>query len=118
MIAASISREVTKAGLVDILGGTGRQNVHGEHVKKLDIWAHDKTWKLYSDGRFYDMDADPDESTALAEDSLTAPAAAARRELPGDGHGIREHRPAEPALQRLAGALTGGRRRRARSSCE
>jgi fructose-1,6-bisphosphatase I len=36
-----ISLEVNKAGLVDILGFTGDNNVHGEQVKKLDIYAHD-----------------------------------------------------------------------------
>lgn len=35
-----INREVSKAGLVDILGLTGKRNVHGENVKKLDIFAH------------------------------------------------------------------------------
>ena len=34
-----ISEEVNRAGLVDILGVTGDQNVHGEEVKKLDIYA-------------------------------------------------------------------------------
>ncbi|MFT5171307.1 MAG: fructose-1,6-bisphosphatase I, partial [Candidatus Marinamargulisbacteria bacterium] len=37
----TISREVNKAGLADILGVTGNQNVHGEEVKKLDMLAHD-----------------------------------------------------------------------------
>jgi len=36
-----ISREVNKAGLVDILGLTGEQNVQGEEVQKLDIFSHD-----------------------------------------------------------------------------
>lgn len=36
-----ISLEVNKAGLVDILGFTGDNNVHGEQVKKLDLYAHD-----------------------------------------------------------------------------
>jgi len=39
--AKIISLEVNKAGLVDILGFTGDTNVHGENVKKLDIYAHD-----------------------------------------------------------------------------
>ena len=37
--AKAISCEVNKAGLVDILGITGEQNVHGEDVKKLDVYA-------------------------------------------------------------------------------
>ena len=39
--AASISREVNRAGLVDILGFTGEHNVQGEAVRKLDVLAHD-----------------------------------------------------------------------------
>jgi len=40
-----ISREVRKAGLVDIIGKTGGTNVHGETVKKLDVFAHDVIYK-------------------------------------------------------------------------
>lgn len=36
-----ISLEVNRAGLIDILGFTGDENVHGEQVKKLDEFAHD-----------------------------------------------------------------------------
>jgi fructose-1,6-bisphosphatase I len=36
-----ISLEVNRAGLIDILGFTGNKNVHGEIVKKLDVFAHD-----------------------------------------------------------------------------
>ncbi len=35
-----ISREVRRAGLVDILGTTGEENVHGEAVRKLDDYAN------------------------------------------------------------------------------
>lgn len=38
--AKIISREVNKAGLVDILGMTGEINVQGEQVKKLDEFAN------------------------------------------------------------------------------
>lgn len=41
LAAKVISREVNKAGLLDILGGTGRTNVQGEEVQKLDEYAHD-----------------------------------------------------------------------------
>jgi fructose-1,6-bisphosphatase I len=41
-IAAKIvNREINKAGLVDILGEAGEDNVQGEPVKKLDIYAND-----------------------------------------------------------------------------
>ena len=38
--AKIISREVNKAGLVDILGFTGEINVQGEEVVKLDEFAN------------------------------------------------------------------------------
>ena len=38
--AKVISREVNKAGLVDILGATGKINVQGEKVQKLDVFAN------------------------------------------------------------------------------
>lgn len=40
LAAKIISREVTKAGLVDILGATDEENVHGEQVQKLDVFAN------------------------------------------------------------------------------
>ncbi len=42
-IAAKIvNREVNKAGLVDILGDLGTNNVHGEGQKKLDVYANEQ----------------------------------------------------------------------------
>ena len=41
LAAKMINRAVTRAGLVDILGYTGDENVHGEKVTKLDLFAHD-----------------------------------------------------------------------------
>jgi fructose-1,6-bisphosphatase I len=42
-IAAKIvNREVNKAGLADILGETGGENVQGEIVKKLDVFANEQ----------------------------------------------------------------------------
>jgi fructose-1,6-bisphosphatase I len=42
-IAAKIvNREVSKAGLVEILGETGETNVQGEKVKKLDVFANEQ----------------------------------------------------------------------------
>ena len=35
-----ISREVNKAGLIDILGYKGKKNIHGEDVQKLDDFAN------------------------------------------------------------------------------
>jgi fructose-1,6-bisphosphatase I len=45
-----IWREVSKAGLVDILGTAGRTNVHGEEVKKLDAFADDTIYKAMNHG--------------------------------------------------------------------
>ena len=38
--AKIIAREVNKAGLMDILGTTGKQNIHGETVQKLDEFTN------------------------------------------------------------------------------
>jgi fructose-1,6-bisphosphatase I len=38
--AKLISRSVSKAGLLDVLGETGEVNVQGEHVQKLDEYAN------------------------------------------------------------------------------
>ncbi len=48
--AKVISREVNKAGLVDVLGMTGDKNVHGEEVKKLDEYANDKIFNAMDHG--------------------------------------------------------------------
>ena len=37
-----IAREVRRAGLIDILGASGKDNVHGERVQKLDEYAQDR----------------------------------------------------------------------------
>src|SRR5262245_57264676 len=37
-----IAREVRRAGLIDILGASGHENVHGEKVQKLDDYAQDR----------------------------------------------------------------------------
>lgn len=50
LAAKIISNEVNKAGLVDILGAAGRTNVHGEAVKKLDVFAHDVLYNALGHG--------------------------------------------------------------------
>lgn len=45
-----ISLEVNRAGLIDILGFTGEENVHGEVVKKLDVFAHETLMKAMEAG--------------------------------------------------------------------
>ncbi len=50
LAAKIISREVNKAGLAEILGLTGGVNVHGEAVKKLDIYANERICKAMEHG--------------------------------------------------------------------
>lgn len=45
-----IWREVSKAGLVNILGFAGKENVHGEQVKKLDEFADETIYKAMDHG--------------------------------------------------------------------
>ncbi|MGE0492735.1 MAG: class 1 fructose-bisphosphatase [Vulcanimicrobiota bacterium] len=45
-----VSREVNKAGLVEILGETDDNNVHGETVMKLDRFADDRIFKAMDHG--------------------------------------------------------------------
>lgn len=46
LAAKMINREVTRAGLVDVLGYTGGYNVHGEKVQKLDAFAHETIYRV------------------------------------------------------------------------
>lgn len=48
--AKIISREVNKAGLIDILGAAGYENVQGEEVQKLDILANSAIVKTMQHG--------------------------------------------------------------------
>ena len=50
LAAKLIQREVSKAGLVDILGDTGETNVQGEDVQKLDSYAHDVIFNAMDHG--------------------------------------------------------------------
>jgi len=45
-----IWREVSKAGLVNILGLAGKKNVHGEEVKKLDVFADEVIYRAMDHG--------------------------------------------------------------------
>lgn len=48
--AKVIGREVTKAGLAEIIGLTGTQNIHGDAVTKLDIFADEVIYKAMDHG--------------------------------------------------------------------
>ncbi|HVO73416.1 MAG TPA: class 1 fructose-bisphosphatase [Ignavibacteriaceae bacterium] len=50
LAAKVISLEVNKAGLADILGFTGDSNIHGDKVKKLDMFAHDMLFRAIDHG--------------------------------------------------------------------
>jgi arylsulfatase A len=56
-----------------------RRWVFAEHKGKS--FVRNQRWKLYDDGRFYDMEADPEEQQPLAKDTLPPAAAVAREEL-------------------------------------
>ena len=45
-----IWRDVSKAGLVDILGSVGRENIHGDQVKKLDVFADETIYRAMDHG--------------------------------------------------------------------
>lgn len=45
-----IWKEVSKAGLVDILGLAGKENIHGDEVKKLDVFADEVIYKAMDHG--------------------------------------------------------------------
>jgi arylsulfatase A len=56
-----------------------RKWVFAEHRGRC--FVRTQRWKLYNDGRFYDMQTDPNEKQPLSTDALATDAAAACREL-------------------------------------
>ncbi|MDP8224769.1 MAG: class 1 fructose-bisphosphatase [Candidatus Lernaella stagnicola] len=60
-----IQREVRKAGLVDILGLTGRVNVQGEPVQKLDIYSHHLLVKVLSESGYTCVMASEEEQDVI-----------------------------------------------------
>jgi fructose-1,6-bisphosphatase I len=46
----AINRQVTRAGLAEILGKTGLSNVHGEEQTQLDLYAQDQIYKAMDHG--------------------------------------------------------------------
>lgn len=65
LAAKLISLEVNKAGLVEILGFTGDENVHGEKVKKLDIYAHEMLIKAMDHGGHFCVMASEEEEDII-----------------------------------------------------
>lgn len=66
-----IASHTTKAGLADILGGTGEVNVQGEFVQKLDIYSHDTLFNFTATtGRLAAMVSEEDENILHAPGTL------------------------------------------------
>ncbi len=62
LAAKMINREVIRAGLVDVLGYTGGENVYGEKVQKLDVFAHQTIYRvLGSTGQLAVLASEEDE---------------------------------------------------------
>jgi len=58
-----IASRTTRAGLADIIGAAGCENVQGEEVQKLDIYAHNTIYKLTDHtGRLALMASEEEES--------------------------------------------------------
>ncbi|MCB0738512.1 MAG: class 1 fructose-bisphosphatase [Bacteroidetes bacterium] len=68
--AKIISREVNKAGLVDILGADGSTNVQGEEVQKLDAYANNTFISfLRNGGECAVIASEEDEDVIITEDA-------------------------------------------------
>ncbi|MBT8380591.1 MAG: class 1 fructose-bisphosphatase [Ignavibacteria bacterium] len=65
LAAKVISLEVNKAGLADIIGFTGDNNVHGEQVKKLDVFAHDMMVRAMEHGGHLSVMASEEEEDII-----------------------------------------------------
>ncbi len=65
LAAKLISLEVNKAGLAEILGFTGDENIHGEKVKKLDIYAHEMLIKAMDHGGHFCVMASEEEEDII-----------------------------------------------------
>lgn len=65
LAAKVISLEVNKAGLANILGFTGSENVHGEKVKKLDMFAHEMLIKAMDHGGHFCVMASEEEEDII-----------------------------------------------------
>jgi fructose-1,6-bisphosphatase I len=65
LAAKLISLEVNKAGLAGIIGFTGNENVHGEKVKKLDIFAHEMLIKAMDHGGHFCVMASEEEEDII-----------------------------------------------------
>lgn len=60
-----VSREINKAGLVDILGLTGKVNVQGEEVRKLDEYANEIFYEILKRGKHVAAYASEEEENVI-----------------------------------------------------
>lgn len=69
LAAKVIGREVSRAGLVDILGLTGDKNVQGEQVQKLDVFANETMIRMQEyTGRVCVMASEEEEELIHADE--------------------------------------------------
>ena len=69
LAAKVIAREVSRAGLVDILGLTGERNVQGEQVQKLDVFANETMIRMQEyTGRVCVMASEEEEDLIHADE--------------------------------------------------
>ena len=69
LAAKMINRLVIRAGLVDILGLTGDENVHGEQVQRLDVFAHETLHQILgSTGQLAVLASEEDEDIVPVPD--------------------------------------------------
>lgn len=69
--AKKVNREVNKAGLVDILGRAGSENVQGEEQQKLDIYANEVFMKeLQASGECCGIASEENEDPATFHEGL------------------------------------------------
>jgi len=74
LAAKVVSREVNKAGLIEILGFTGYSNVYGEQVKKLDEYANQVFTQVLSNSGYI---------CVVASEELTDPVIVPPGDKPG-----------------------------------
>lgn len=69
--AKKVNREVNKAGLVDILGRVGRENVQGEDQQKLDVYANETFLdELRASGECCGVASEENEDIVVFEEGL------------------------------------------------
>lgn len=69
--AKKVNREVNKAGLVDILGRTGAENVQGEEQQKLDLYANETFLdELRASGECCGVASEENEDVVIFEEGL------------------------------------------------